>query len=65
MSKGSAPRPFSVSNEEYANRWDAIFAKESCPACGSLDFHTCRGIKDGEPFSHKECDRCKHKWDKS
>lgn len=26
--KGSAPRPFSVSNEEYANRWDAIFAKK-------------------------------------
>lgn len=27
MSKGSAPRPFSVSNEEYAKRWDAIFQK--------------------------------------
>lgn len=26
--KGSAPRPFSVSNEEYANRWDAIFGKD-------------------------------------
>lgn len=25
--KGSKPRPISVSNEEYANRWDAIFAK--------------------------------------
>ena len=25
MSKGSTSRPFSVSNEEYANRWDAIF----------------------------------------
>lgn len=28
MSKGSKPRPFSVSNEEYANRWDAIFGKD-------------------------------------
>ena len=28
MSKGSRPRPFSVSNEEYANRWDAIFGKD-------------------------------------
>ena len=28
MSKGSAPRPFSVSNEEYAKRWDAIFHKD-------------------------------------
>ena len=26
--KGSAPRPFSVSNEEYANRWDAIFRRD-------------------------------------
>lgn len=25
--KGSKPRPISVSNEEYAARWDAIFAK--------------------------------------
>ncbi len=25
--KGSAPRPFSVSLEEYANRFDAIFKK--------------------------------------
>jgi hypothetical protein len=28
MSKGSRARPFSVSNEEYANRWDAIFGKD-------------------------------------
>lgn len=28
MSKGSKPRPFSVSNEDYANRWDAIFGKD-------------------------------------
>lgn len=26
--KGSAPRPFSVSNEEYAQRWDAIFGRD-------------------------------------
>lgn len=26
--KGSSPRPFSVSNEEYAQRWDAIFGRE-------------------------------------
>ena len=29
MSKGSSPRPFKVSNEEYANRWDAIFGKDN------------------------------------
>jgi hypothetical protein len=46
--KGSTPRPFSVSDEEYAARWDAIFGKkdefeeeyeeeeeidDSCPSC--------------------------------
>ena len=29
MSKGDSPRPFSVSNEEYSNRWDAIFGKDN------------------------------------
>ena len=29
MSKGSSPRPFAVSNEEYKNRWDAIFGKDN------------------------------------
>lgn len=27
--KGSAPRPFSVSQEEFANNFDRIFAKKS------------------------------------
>jgi uncharacterized Fe-S cluster-containing MiaB family protein len=27
MSKGSSPRPFSVSQKEFANRFDRIFAK--------------------------------------
>jgi hypothetical protein len=27
MSKGSSPRPFSVSQKEFANRFDLIFAK--------------------------------------
>jgi hypothetical protein len=26
--KGSSPRPFSVSQEEYNNRWDAIFGRD-------------------------------------
>ena len=26
--KGSSPRTFSVSNEEYAKRWEAIFGRE-------------------------------------
>jgi hypothetical protein len=27
--KGSKPRPFSVSDQEYADRWNAIFGKDS------------------------------------
>lgn len=26
--KGSKPRPFSVTQEEYDNRWDAIFSRD-------------------------------------
>lgn len=29
MGKGSSPRPFNVTNQEYANRWDAIFGKDN------------------------------------
>ena len=29
MGKGSNPRPFQVSNEEYSNRWDAIFGRDN------------------------------------
>jgi hypothetical protein len=29
MSKGSSPRPSSVSQEEFANKFDAIFRKPS------------------------------------
>jgi hypothetical protein len=27
--KGSKPRPYSVSDQEYATRWDAIFNRDS------------------------------------
>lgn len=26
--KGSSPRPFSVSHDEYSKRWDAIFQRD-------------------------------------
>ena len=26
--KGSAPRPFSVSHDEWSKRWDAIFGRD-------------------------------------
>ena len=31
MSKGSKPRPFSVTDHEYATRWDAIFGRDTQP----------------------------------
>lgn len=50
--KGSAPRPFSVSNEEYASRWDAIFGrdkKEEPPCKHEVWTH------DGETYRCLEC----------
>ena len=29
MGKGSSPRPFNVTNEEYSSRWDAIFGRDN------------------------------------
>jgi hypothetical protein len=26
--KGSSPRPFSIANDEYSKRWDAIFCRD-------------------------------------
>ena len=31
MSKGSKPRPFSVSQAEWESRWDAIFSRDLPP----------------------------------
>jgi hypothetical protein len=53
--KGSAPRPFSVSQEEYANRFDAIFKKNIKAA---EEIHSDKGYKlgnkeDQEAFAKK------------
>jgi hypothetical protein len=29
--KGSAPRPYSVTQEQFGNNWDAIFGKKKKP----------------------------------
>lgn len=34
MSKGSRPRPYSVSQEQFANNYDAIFGKKKTGTCG-------------------------------
>lgn len=38
--KGSKPRPFSVSDIEYADRWDAIFAKDKKPELREVVEHS-------------------------
>ena len=35
--KGSKPRPFSVSQDEFKNNWDEIFAKKSTVPVKTLD----------------------------
>lgn len=47
MGKGSIPRPFNVTNEEYANRWDAIFGRDNekkneAQSLESTESHTTR-----------------------
>lgn len=53
--KGSAPRPFSVSQEEFANNFDAIFRKNIKAA---EEIHSDKGYElgnkeDQEAFSKK------------
>jgi hypothetical protein len=55
MSKGSVPRPFSIANEEYASRWDAIFGRDveknekpNWPFPNSLNKHE---VLDKLPFN--------------
>ena len=55
MSKGSTPRPFSVSQDEYANRFDAIFKKNIKAA---EEIHSDKGYELGtkegyEAFAEK------------
>jgi len=49
--KGSAPRPFSVSQEEYANRFDAIFKKNIKAA---EEIHSDKGYELGTEEAYEE-----------
>ena len=35
--KGSSPRPYSVTQEEYDNRWEAIFGRDKAATEDSSD----------------------------
>ena len=49
--KGSAPRPFSVSQDEYANRFDAIFKKNIKAA---EEIHSDKGYELGTKEGYEE-----------
>lgn len=44
--KGSTPRPFSVSNDEYAARWDAIFGKDKVDSSDSEEDKSTRNNEE-------------------
>jgi hypothetical protein len=54
--KGSSPRPFSVSQEEYDKRWDAIFGRdlEEDPQDLSEDYER----SEEEEEDYLKCLRC-------
>ena len=64
MSKGSTPRPLSVSNEEFSKSWNAIFKKEICPECQSMHWNHARSTSAcGMEADYKLCEDCGHRWD--
>jgi len=69
--KGSSPRPFSVSQEEYDKRWDAIFGRdleqeeepeiEEDPDGEALKCLRCGGVDTMYVFPngmYRVCDQC-------
>jgi hypothetical protein len=46
--KGSKPRPYSVSDIEYADRWDAIFHKDKKPELKEVIEHSNRKMLTSE-----------------
>ncbi len=49
--KGSSPRPFSVSQDEYNKRWDAIFGRD-------LEEEATEEVEDEEDDDSLRCVRC-------
>lgn len=47
--KGSRPRPYSVTNEEYSKRWDAIFGRDVATTKKREEF-----AGDGTPIIEQE-----------
>lgn len=54
--KGSSPRPYSVSQEEYAKRWDAIFQRDVEDETGDEDIDSDPDDSDSEDTLR--CPKC-------
>ena len=54
--KGSKPRPFSVSQEEFDNRWDMIFKKDKKNESGSMEQESVPVLRSGESTAQDERD---------
>lgn len=53
--KGSKPRPFNISKEEFDDKFNTIFGekKKYCSACGKT-FSWCECEKDDKPTRYNE-----------
>jgi len=64
--KGSRPRPFSISQEEYGNRFDAIFGKtkHADSVCYCYNCNIDRITESGLPYTMSQmilCPICSNK----
>ena len=64
MSKGSTPRPKSVSEQEFKTRWEDTFGRSPmCPKCGTCSSRI-KVAKDGTRWNELWCKCFEKGWDK-
>lgn len=55
--KGDAPRPMSVTSEEYARRWSRAFRLRRRSQCTRCGVYTKTSVRDGMP-GQELCNYC-------
>lgn len=58
MGKGSKPRPYSVSQQQFADNFDAIFRKEEVEEDEDYICQSCSGSGEGM-YDGAVCRKCK------
>lgn len=57
--KGHAPRPFSVSADEYASNWDAIFGRKTVGCSSTAEQAALTGsVVGSNPTAPANCTDC-------